>query len=115
GAIQGRCLGMGLELALAFDFRILESDVQVALPETRLGLIADVGGTTRLTKLIGPSRTKDMLMTARNVDAQEALTWGIANRVVAPGQAFAEAMALADTIAQNAPLAVGLSKFVIDQ
>ncbi|MBI1319183.1 MAG: enoyl-CoA hydratase [Candidatus Hydrogenedens sp.] len=115
GAIQGKCLGMGLELALAFDFRIVEAGAKLALPETRLGLIADVGGTTRLTKLIGPSRTKDMLMTAREVEAEEALAWGMANRIAAPGQAFAEAVALAEQIARNAPLAVGLSKFVIDQ
>jgi len=115
GAIQGKCLGMGLELALAYDFRILESNAVVALPETKLGLIADVGGTTRLTKLIGPSRTKDMLMTAREVDAEEALFWGMVNRVTEPGQAFQTAVALAEEIAQRAPLAVGLAKYVVDQ
>ena len=115
GAIQGKCLGMGLEMALAFDFRILESNAVVALPETKLGLIADVGGTTRLTKLIGSSRTKDMLMTAREVDAEEAMAWGMVNRVAEPGQAFQTAIELADQISKQAPLAVGLAKYVVDQ
>jgi len=104
-------LGLGLELALAADFRVATEDCIIALPETRLGLIADVGGTTRLTKLIGPSRTKDMLMTARELDTREALEWGLINRV---GPHVETAEGLARQIAQNAPLAVGLSKYVVD-
>jgi len=115
GAIQGKCLGMGLELAMAFDFRVVEAGAKFALPETRLGLIADVGGTTRLTKLVGPSRAKDLLMTAREIGAEESLAWGLASRVAPEGEAFTTAMALAEQIAQNAPLAVGLAKLVIDQ
>ena len=114
GALHGKVMGMGLELALAFDFRIASEELQLSLPETRLGLIADVGGTTRLTKLIGPSRTKDMLMTARALGAQEALSWGLVNRIAPTGQAGVAARALASDIAVNAPLAVGLAKFVID-
>lgn len=114
GALHGKVFGMGLELALAFDFRVASEELQLSLPETRLGLIADVGGTTRLTKLIGPSRTKDMLMTARAVDAQEALAWGLVNRVVPAGNAGEAARALGLEIAKNAPLAVGLAKFVVD-
>lgn len=114
GALHGKVMGMGLELALAFDFRIASEELELSLPETRLGLIADVGGTTRLTKLVGPSRTKDMLMTARTLGAQEALTWGLVNRVAPAGGAGAAARALAEQIAVNAPLAVGLAKFVVD-
>lgn len=115
GAIQGRVMGMGLELALSFDFRVVGESTTLSVPETRLGLIADVGGTTRLTKLIGPSRAKDMLMTAREVSAQEALSWGLVNRVVPDADIESEAQKLARQIAQNAPLAVGLVKYVIDQ
>lgn len=114
GALHGKVFGMGLELALAFDLRVVSEEIEISLPETRLGLIADVGGTTRLTKLIGPSRTKDMLMTARAVGAQEALRWGLVDRVVPTGEAGAAARALAGDIAKNAPLAVGLAKFVVD-
>ncbi len=115
GVLEGGVYGLGLELALAFDFRIAGEDCVFCLPETRLGLIADVGGTTRLHKLVGPSRTKDMLMTTRNVDTAEALSWGLINRVAPRGGALAVAIALAQEIAKNAPLAVGLAKYVIDQ
>lgn len=115
GAMQGKVMGMGLELALAFDFRIIGESTTLSVPETKLGLIADVGGTTRLTKLIGPSRTKDMLMTAREVDAAEALSWGLVNRVVPDDAIATEAVSLARQIARNAPLAVGLVKYVVDQ
>jgi len=114
GALHGKVIGMGLELALAFDFRIASEELELSLPETRLGLIADVGGTTRLTKLVGPSRTKDLLMTARTMGAPEALTWGLVNRMVPTGEAGHGARALALEIAKNAPLAVGLAKFVVD-
>jgi len=115
GALHGKVFGMGLELALAFDFRIASEELELSLPETRLGLIADVGGTTRLTKLVGPSRAKDMLMTSRAVGASEALAWGLVNRIAPTGQAREEAIAFATLIAQNAPLAVGLAKLVVDQ
>lgn len=115
GALQGKVFGMGLELALSFDFRIAAEELELSLPETRLGLIADVGGTTRLTKLVGPSRAKDMLMTTRALGAQEALAWGLVNRVAPTGGAGVAARALAAEIAKNAPLAVGLAKFVVDQ
>ena len=115
GALQGSVVGMGLELALAFDLRVAAADLQLSIPETRLGLIADVGGTTRLSRTIGPSRAKDMLMTARKVDAAEALRWGLVNRVVPEEELAAAAVGLAREISRNAPLAVGLAKLVVDQ
>src|SRR5690606_21758806 len=77
--------------------------------------IADVGGTTRLTKLIGPSRTKDLLMTARLLRADEAMQWGLVNRLSEPDHAVPAAELLARQIAANAPLAVGMAKIVVDQ
>jgi len=115
GALQGGVMGLGLELALAFDLRVATSDLKLSIPETRMGLVADVGGTTRLSRVVGPSRAKDMLMTARALEADEALSWGLVNRVVLPAQLMEATVALARQIAANAPLAVGMSKLVIDQ
>lgn len=115
GALHGHVIGMGLELALAFDLRVAADTCLLSIPETRLGLVADVGGTTRLCRTIGPSRAKDMLMTARRVSADEALQWGLVNRVVPEKDLMKTAIELARQIAQNAPLAVGLAKFVVDQ
>lgn len=122
GVLHGQVLGLGLELAAAFDLRVASSDLKLAMPEARMGLVADVGGTTRLCRLIGPSRAKDMLMTCRNVGAEEALGWGLVNRVapasgdLSPaGAALAAATTLAKEIAQNAPLAVGMGKLLVDQ
>jgi 3-hydroxypropionyl-coenzyme A dehydratase len=115
GALQGQVLGLGLELALAFDLRVAAADLKLSIPEARLGLVADVGGTTRLARTIGPSRAKDMLMTARSIEANEALQWGLVNRVVPPGELLPAAVELACEIARNAPLAVGMAKLIVDQ
>lgn len=115
GALHGKVIGLGLELALSFDLRVAAVGTKLSIPETRLGLVADVGGTTRLSRVIGPSRAKDMLMTAREVDTGEALAWGLVNRVVPPEQLLESATGLAREIARNAPLAVGLAKLLIDQ
>lgn len=115
GALHGQVLGLGLELALAFDLRVATESCQFRMPEVGLGLVADVGGTTRLSRTVGPSRAKDMLMTGRTVLAQEALLWGLVNRVVPDGELHAAVVGLAQEIAANAPLAVGLYKRIIDQ
>ncbi|MFO1021760.1 MAG: enoyl-CoA hydratase/isomerase family protein [Planctomycetales bacterium] len=115
GALQGQVIGLGLELALAFDLRVATEDCQLSIPEARMGMVADVGGTTRLVRTVGTSRAKDLLMTARTIEAQEALTWGLVNRVVPAGELLSSAVALAQQIAQNAPLAVGLAKRIVDQ
>jgi len=115
GALHGKAIGMGLELALSFDLRIASDDCQFSIPESKLGLVADVGGTTRLSRLLGPSRAKDMLFTARSIDAQEALSWGLVNRVVAASDLPAACDDLAQQIMGNAPLAVGLAKRIVDQ
>lgn len=115
GALQGQVLGMGLELVLAFDLRVATDDCKFAMPEARMGLVADVGGTTRLCRTIGPSRTKDLLMTARTIEADEALAWGLVNRIVPPGELMPATIELARQIAANAPLAVGMAKRIVDQ
>ncbi len=115
GALHGQVVGMGLELVLAFDLRVSTDDCKFSIPESRMGLVADVGGTTRLSRLIGPGRAKDMLLTARSVGAAEALSWGLVNRVVPAGELQQAAVALAEQIAANAPLAVGMAKLIVDQ
>jgi enoyl-CoA hydratase/carnithine racemase len=115
GALQGQVLGLGLELALSFDLRVAAADLMLSIPESRLGLVADVGGTTRLARTVGPSRAKDLLLTARSIDANEALQWGLVNRVVPPGELQSAAATLGKEIARNAPLAVGMAKLIVDQ
>jgi len=115
GALHGQVLGMGLELALSFDLRVAAADVAMSIPEARLGLVADVGGTTRLARTVGPSRAKDLLLTARSIDAAECLQWGLVNRVVPPAELMSSTVALAQQIARNAPLAIGMAKLIVDQ
>ena len=115
GALHGQVLGLGLELALAFDLRVASDDCQMSIPEARIGLVADVGGTTRLARAVGPSRAKDLLMTARAIGADEALSWRLVNRVASPANLLPTAVTLANQIAANAPLAVGLAKLIVDQ
>jgi enoyl-CoA hydratase/carnithine racemase len=106
--------GLGLELALACDARIATSDCELGLPEVRVGLVPDVGGTTRLVRTVGYARAKELILTGRMIRAEEALAIGLVNRVVAPGEHVREAVRLAQEMAANAPLAVGLAKRLID-
>ena len=115
GALHGKVIGMGLELALSFDLRVAAPGTLLSIPEARLGLVADVGGTTRLSRMAGPSRAKDLLMTAREIGVEEALAWGLVNRVAEEDDPLPRALALAEEIACNAPLAVGMAKLIVDQ
>jgi len=112
--LHGFCLGLGLELALACDLRITAEGTQLGLPESRLGLIPDVGGTTRLTRLVGPARAKELIITGRSFDAAYAERWGIVNQVVLGDELQACGEALAAEIAAAAPLAVSYAKKVIN-
>lgn len=112
--IHGFCLGMALEIALACDFRIAAEGSKIGLPETRLGIIPDVGGTARLTRLAGVARAKEYIMTGRNIDMAEAERWGIVNHVVPAADLQAKGEALAAELAAAAPLAVSYAKRVIN-
>ncbi len=114
GALHGYVGGLGLELALACDARIAATGTKLGMPETRIGLVPDVGGTTRLTRTVGYARAKELIMTARMIDAVEAERIGLVNRVVGEGAQVAAAEELAREIARNAPMAVGLAKRIID-
>lgn len=112
--LHGYCLGLAFELALACDLRLATEGTRLGLPETRLGIIPDAGGTTRLTRLVGPARAKELIFTGRQFDAALAERWGLVNAVVAPADLEARAAELTDEIGQAAPLAVGAAKRVID-
>lgn len=112
--LHGYCLGLALELALACDLRLAAEGTRLGLPETRLGMIPDVGGTTRLTRLLGPARAKELIFTGREIDARQAAEWGLVNDVVPSGELTARGEALAAEIAAAAPLAVGMAKRVVD-
>jgi 2-oxoglutaroyl-CoA hydrolase len=111
--LHGYCFGVGLELALACDFRIASDDVLLALPEITLGMIPGSGGASRLVKLIGAARTKDMVMRGRRVGAAEAQAWGLLCEVVPRAALGAAVASLADELAARPALALRTAKRVI--
>lgn len=112
--LQKYCLGFGMELALACDFRIASPDTRLGLPESRIGLIPDLGGTTRLTRVIGVARAKEYIMTGKEFDITHAEQWGLLNYVVPADQLMAKAETLAQELIDAAPLAVSYAKKIID-
>ncbi|KAG6812996.1 hypothetical protein H0H92_014927 [Tricholoma furcatifolium] len=116
-AIDGPALGGGLELALACDLRVAGHNVQkIGLPETSLGIIPGAGGTQRATRLLGPSKAKDLIFTARTLNAEESLAWGLVDYVSAPDvNAFDRALTVAEAISKNAPLALRAAKQAISR
>lgn len=112
-AITGYALGGGLELALCCDLRIAGDNAKVGFPEILLGIIPGAGGTQRLTKLVGPSRAKDLIYTGRYLGADEALSLGIVNRVVAPDDVIPAARQLAERLARGPREALKAAKLSI--
>ncbi len=108
-AVEGYALGGGFELALMADLLVLGSTAKLGLPETSLGLIPGAGGGQRLVSLAGRMRATRLVLTGEIIDAATALDWGIASHL-ADGPAFPAAAALADRIAQRAPLALAAAK-----
>src|SRR3954451_23454779 len=84
--IQGACIGGAMELALACDMRVIAADALVGLPETRVGLIPDVGGSSRLPQIVGLGRAKERIMTGKLIGGEEAERTGLANRVAPAGE-----------------------------
>lgn len=112
--LHGYCLGLAMELALACDIRLASEGTLLGLPETKLGIIPDVGGTTRLTRLVGVGRAKELIFTGRQIEATLAEKWGILNYVLPEAELLPKAEALAAELCTVAPLAVGMAKRVID-
>jgi 2-oxoglutaroyl-CoA hydrolase len=114
-ALHGYCLGVGLELALACDFRIAADTTRIGLPEISLGMIPGSGGSQRITHMVGVGRAKDMLMRGRRLEAEEALAWGLVTEVV-PRAALDERVAeVADDMAARPAIALRTLKRVINQ
>src|SRR5690606_30505433 len=113
-AVNGFALGGGCELALACDLRVASPSARFGQPEILLGIIPGGGGTQRLARLVGPARAKDLILTGRQVDAEEAHRIGLVDRI-AEGDAYEAALAWARELAAGPVLAQGLAKRAIDR
>jgi enoyl-CoA hydratase/carnithine racemase len=113
-AINGFAFGGGTELALACDLRIASSNVVMGLTETSLAIIPGAGGTQRLPRIVGVAKAKELIFTARRIDAETALKIGLVSRVVEPDKLIEAALELAREIAKNGPIGVAQAKFAIN-
>src|SRR5215217_7283837 len=113
-AITGYALGGGCELALCADYRIAAEDANLGQPEILLGIIPGAGGTQRLSRLIGPSKAKDLIYSGRFVDAAESLRIGLVDKVVPAAEVYQEAVAWASQFTRGAALALRAAKEAID-
>ncbi|WP_419658382.1 EchA6: enoyl-CoA hydratase/isomerase [Desulfosarcina variabilis str. Montpellier] len=113
-AINGIALGGGTELALASDIRIASQTASMGLTETRLAVIPGAGGTQRLPRLVGKGHAKEMIFTAKRINADEALSIGLVNRVCAAGTLLETCRQLAAKICENAPIAIEQAKYAIN-
>lgn len=104
-AVDGVCAGGGLEVALACDLRVAAPDARFSMPEARVGLMPDVGGTMRLMRLVGHARMLELTLSGGTIDAATAATWGLVNRVAAEGTADVAAQALAEQLLTASPTA----------
>jgi 2-oxoglutaroyl-CoA hydrolase len=112
--LRGYCFGVGLELALACDFRIAGDDVEIALPEVTIGMIPGSGGTQRLARIIGLGRAKDLVMRGRRIRAQEAHAIGLVTEVVGAYDLDAAVERLVDELRRLSPLALAMAKRVLN-
>lgn len=113
-AINGYCLGGGLEVALQCDIRIASDNAKFGLPEVTLGFLPGGGGTQRLPRAIGLQKAKEMILTGKHIDAAEAERLGIVARVVSRAELMPAAMALAQSIAKNPRIAVLQAKVALN-
>jgi enoyl-CoA hydratase len=114
-AVAGWCLGGGNELALTCDMIVAAESARFGQPEINLGVIPGAGGTQRLTRAVGKALAMEMVLNNRTLNAQEALQFGLVNRVVPDERYLDEALALAAEIAARAPLAVRLGKEMVNR
>jgi 2-oxoglutaroyl-CoA hydrolase len=113
-ANRGYCFGVGFELSLACDFRIVSETGQYALPEQRLGQIPGSGGSARLQKIVGITRTKDIVMRSKRISAKQAYEWGIATECVPDAELESATDALVDELRTFAPLAQRTAKKLLN-
>jgi enoyl-CoA hydratase/carnithine racemase len=112
-ALPGHTIGGGLELALACDLRVAADGILLGMPPAKLGLVYSHTGLRRFLEAIGAPRTRELFLTARNIDARTALSWGLVNEVVGAADLEDAALDLAEDLAANAPLSVRGNKRVI--
>ncbi|MBQ4649370.1 MAG: enoyl-CoA hydratase/isomerase family protein [Firmicutes bacterium] len=113
-AVNGFALGGGCELSMACDIRVASTKAKFGQPEVKLGILPGFGGTQRLSKLVGKGMAKMLIMTADMIDAAEAHRIGLVDKVVEPEALMEECEAIAKRIAANSPLAVAMSKTVVN-
>lgn len=112
--LQGYTFGVGLEIAMACDFRVASETTLLALPELRLGMIPGSGGTQRIARIAGLGRAKDMMMRARRIPAPEAYEWGLLTSVWPQEELEAAVQSLVDELLQFSPLALRTLKQVLN-
>jgi enoyl-CoA hydratase len=116
GAIEGFCIGGGVALAVALDFRVIGRDAHLRVPEIGLGMNMSWQSIPRMLHLIGPARTKQAVILAdQRISADEAHEWGLVEQVVDPGKAFDAAMALAGKVAAQPPLSVAMTQLTVNR
>jgi enoyl-CoA hydratase len=115
-AIEGFCIGGGVALALALDFRVMARNAHIRVPEIGLGMNMSWQSIPRMLHLIGPARTKQAVILAdQRISADEAHDWGLVEEVVDPGKAFDAAMALAAKVAAQPPISVAMTKLTVNR
>jgi enoyl-CoA hydratase len=115
-AIEGFCIGGGVALAVALDFRVMARDAHMRVPEVGLGMNMSWQSVPRMLHLIGPARTKQAVILAdQRIPAAQAYEWGLVEEVAEPGQAFDVAMALAAKVAAQPPLSVAMTKLTVNR
>ena len=113
-AITGYCLGGGLELALAADIRIADPAAVFGFPEIGIGILPSSGGVTRIARIVGAGRARDLVLRGKRFDARQAEQWGIVTEIAAPGEHVKHATAVAHELAEHSPLALSITKRVLD-
>jgi len=113
-AINGYCLGGGIEIALCCDIRLAAEDAIFAMPEAKLGIVPDLGGSSRLPRVVGAGMAKELIYTGRRIDAKEALRIGLVQHVYAKNELMAEAWKMAEEIAAVVPSVTQGIKLVIN-
>lgn len=113
-AVNGWALGGGTELLLCLDIRLVAQSAKLGLPEINLGLFPGAGGSQRIIRQIPPCRAKELMFTGDRISADEALSYGLINRIVPDAELMDQAFALADQIAQKSPLTLKLLKRALE-
>jgi enoyl-CoA hydratase/carnithine racemase len=115
-AIEGFCIGGGIALAVALDFRVMARDAHIRVPEIALGMNMSWQSVPRMLQLIGPARTKQAVILAdQRISATEAYDWGLVEQVTEPGASLEAAMALAEKIAAQPPIPVAMTKQTVNR